>query len=242
MKNLPKYLLFFIFISHQIVAQHNKYTDKPSTHGMMLMGSETIYASHLPMFHSPHDYQIILLLSFSKEEKAKYIADKKENPNETVYTLEPETFVLPEMVNVTKKFKANIYRGHFERGGKKFLENITVTIQEIVYFKKFDTKNTKPAKLQYILFGNSEEQFLAHLISVKPDFDENIAVKITDKKILEKLQKKPFLLFEFDEVENRKPFSWQKTQGLLKELLKGTSKTVDFQYHKTLYIEFGDLE
>ena len=36
--------------------------DVPTTHGMLLFGNETVYASHLPMFHSPHDYQLILEL------------------------------------------------------------------------------------------------------------------------------------------------------------------------------------
>lgn len=248
------FLVLFFFMTQQIVAQRNnhiqkeqvKYTDKPSTHGMMLMGNEKVYASHLPMFHSPHDYQIILLLEFSQESQAKYMADKKENPNETVYTLEPETFVLPEMVNITKKFKANIYRGHFERGGKKIMENIAVSIQQIIYFKKFDTKDTKPKKLQYILFGNSQEQFLAHVISAKPDFDENLSVSFAvngvtnsvNQEVLQKLQRTPFLLVEFDEAENRKAFSWKNSQGLLKD----TNTSIDFQNHKTLYIEFGDLE
>lgn len=240
MKNLfACFLLMLHFVSQQLVAQHHSNnTDKPSVHGMMLMGTEKIYASHLPMFHSPHDYQIILLLEISKENQAQYAADKNANPTETVYTLEPESFVLPEMVNNPTKFRANVYRGHFERGGKKILENISVVIQKVVYFKKFDAKETKPAKLQYILFGNGNEQFLAHLISAKPDFDENIAVKIADKKVLQELEKTPFLLVEFGEIENRKAFSWKKTQGLLKE----TKKSIVFQTHQTLYIEFGDLE
>jgi hypothetical protein len=239
MKNLFCYFLCFLYLcSPQLVAQQHGNADKPSIHGMMLMGTEKIYASHLPMFHSPHDYQVILLLEFSKTEQEQYIADKIANPTETVYTLEPESFVLPDMINNPTKFRANIYRGHFERGGKKIVENVSVVIQKVVYSKKFDPKETKPTKLQYILFGNSNEQFLAHLISAKPDFDENIAVKITDKKVLQQLENTPFLLVEFGEIENRKAFSWKKTQGLLKE----TKQSISFQAHQTLYIEFGDLE
>src|SRR3569623_786421 len=29
-------------------------TDKPSDHGMLVVGSDSVYLSHLPMFHSPH--------------------------------------------------------------------------------------------------------------------------------------------------------------------------------------------
>jgi hypothetical protein len=30
--------------------------DRPSVHGMAVIGSDTIFLSHLAMFHSPHDY------------------------------------------------------------------------------------------------------------------------------------------------------------------------------------------
>jgi hypothetical protein len=30
------------------------------THGMLLFGEETLYLSHLPMFMSPHNFQVIL--------------------------------------------------------------------------------------------------------------------------------------------------------------------------------------
>lgn len=33
-------------------------TYKTSVHGMLIFGKEKIYASHLPMFHPPHDYQV----------------------------------------------------------------------------------------------------------------------------------------------------------------------------------------
>lgn len=89
---------------------------------MLLMGSEIIYASHLPMFHSPHDYQIILILKFNIEGNRKYLEDREKHPDELVYTIEPEVFVLPEMVNHTKKFKASIYRAtKFQIPNSRFL-------------------------------------------------------------------------------------------------------------------------
>src|SRR5258706_108638 len=34
--------------------------DAPSVHGMLIVGESTVFLSHLPMFHPPHDYQLIL--------------------------------------------------------------------------------------------------------------------------------------------------------------------------------------
>lgn len=66
------------------------------------------------MFHSQHDYQIILELELSKSDKQEYVLDKKKNPNYTTYILEQEKFILPDMVNNPKPFKIKLYRGHFE--------------------------------------------------------------------------------------------------------------------------------
>jgi len=231
------FTFLFLYLSTYAVAQSVHYPDKPSTHGMMLMGSEIIYASHLPMFHSPHDYQIISVLELSKNDQAKYILDKKNHPGELIYTIEPETFVLPEMINHTKTFKASIYRGHFERGGEKFLENINVKISRVIYYKQFDKKSIKSKNLQYLLFGNAREQFLVHRISARPDFDENIAVQIHDRKNLKALADNLYITIEFPEKDLRKPFSWRQSTGSRKQ----THEPFQFSKHQVLYLEYGDL-
>lgn len=239
-KKSIQFCFFMLLSGIALKAQNHHSTDKPSVHGMTLMGTETIYASHLPMFHSPHDYQIILELKFSKESKDKYLQEKKNNPQEVLYTLEPEVFVLPTMVHKTRKFKANLYRGHFERGGVKFLENVEVVISKVIYFQKLDIDARKPDILMYILFGNEKEQFLAHQIVSKPDFDENLVVQIKDEQWIKKLKKEKYLLIRFVEKNERKPFSWAGSEG--KIATKNYLSTIQFSNHQTLYLEFGDLD
>ena len=222
-----------LLLTSSIVAQQHR--DKPATHGMLLMGRRTIYASHLPMFHSPHDYQIILKLEFDDKGNQKYLEDRKIHTEELVYTIEPEVFVLPEMVNHTKKFKCKIYRGHFERRGVMIAEDVTVTIEQVIYFHQFRDEERKPIHLKYILFGNDKEQFLAHLISTSPDFDEVIAVKMENGKT-DILKKFPYKIIEFEENDLRTGFSWNTNSGDLE------GKKIEFTDHKTLYLEYGDLE
>ncbi|MCX2449661.1 hypothetical protein OQX61_00120 [Pedobacter sp. PLR] len=233
-----KYISLFILLLtfNTAYSQHSHYPDKPNTHGMLLMGKETVYAEHLPMFHTPHDYQIILELEFSKEDIEMYRKDRVAHPKELVYTIEPETFVLPQMVNHTKVFKANVYRGHFERGGVKFLDTITVKIKKIVYYKQFDKNEQRPEHLKYILFGNKKEQFLSHLISKKPDFNEVLAVQLSNWKMIP--SNESYQLIVFGEKESRKPFSWKKSDALI----LGTDQQAVFKKHKQLYLELGDLD
>lgn len=174
-----KFAMLLWLITSTVIAQHGHYgmtPDKPSTHGMLIFGNEKIYASHLPLFHSPHDYQIILELELIAADKKKFIADQQLHPEFTTYSIEPEKFVLPDMIASPKPFKVNVYRGHFERGSTALLEQVTVTIRQVIYFKKLNLADVKDTSTKFILFGNSKEQYAAHRLSNKPDFEQIMQV------------------------------------------------------------------
>lgn len=155
--------------------------DQPAIHGTLMVGGSNIYLSHLPMFHSPHEYQAIVEVDLGEAGDSVYLEDRKSHPLENVYTLQPqEKFVLPAMIQNPTTFVAKIYRGHFERGGTVIAESVPVKITKVIYFKKFETNASKPAGLYYILFGSSREQFVAHLITAKPDFDQVLRVEVAD--------------------------------------------------------------
>lgn len=167
--------LFLAFAATAQAAPHS-HGDHPSVHGMAVVGKDSIYLSHLPMFHSPHDYQVIFEAEFDQKTKEAYLASKADS-EETVYTIAPETFVLPEMVAQPRPFKAQLFRGHFERGGE-LLAGAEVKIKRVVYFRKLDPSQPKMASPQFFLFGKGEEKFLAHEIAARPDFDQILAVNM----------------------------------------------------------------
>lgn len=209
-------------------------TDKPSTHGMLLFGTEKIYASHLPVFHPPHNYQVFLKLAFSDKEKKVLVADKQKHPECATYTIEPERFVLPQMLDHPRPFKAVLYRGHFERGGTKISDTITVSIAQIIYRQTLSGENRKDA-YQLIVFGNGKEQFAVHQIGNKPDFDQVMQVRYKDA---EALTKNPFLLIKAGNEDNRFPLGVsgndvQATEQNEKETLTPM---------KQLCLEFADLQ
>jgi hypothetical protein len=209
---------------------HNMH-DMPSTHGMFLFGTNKIYLSHLPMFHTPHDYQVIFEVEIPNELKEKYLSLVKENPEKTIFTIIPESFVLPELVQNPKPFKAQLFFGHFERGGQSISPMVEFKIKEIVYFKKFTPNATQPKEAQYILIGNSEEQFLIHEIYAKPDFDQILQIEIESQTVIEEISKTNHISLEFHDVNNTNP------------LLVGQSlfyKDI-LSVSKPLYLEFGDL-
>ncbi|HVE73242.1 MAG TPA: hypothetical protein VNI54_17875 [Thermoanaerobaculia bacterium] len=165
---------------------------------MLIVGTETVYLSHLPMFQPmlqeeeqprmPHRYQAILEVTIGKQNG--YVRDRREHASTRIYTLTPEDFVLPELVSSDpqgkprRSFKADeIFRGHLERDdGIPILQNVNVSVKNVIYFREFDPKDKKSPQLEYLLFGKGPELFMAHVITAAPDFDQVMAVKVTGHK------------------------------------------------------------
>ena len=82
-------------------------------------------------------------------------------------------------------FNAKVFRGHLERGGKPVpgLENVTVNISRVVEAHEFMPQAQKATALEYTLFGKGSEVFLAHSISLPPDFDQVLAVKVAGRQL-----------------------------------------------------------
>lgn len=233
-------LALMLLFSGNIIAQTTTktYTDRPSLHGMMFFGgvkSPSIYASHLPMFHTPHNYQVILELEISDEARAAYQKSLKANPKQTVYTLVPEVFVLPEMLDTPRPFKAEIYAGHFERGGKPITGKLPVSIKRIVYRQKFDSAVTRSESASYLVFGDAKAQFAAHYITAKPDFDQICTLRNLPLSS-DALKASSYVLCASG--EKNKPV--KNGNFSAKNSVNGGKMLLNVD--KTLYLEFDDLQ
>ena len=146
-------------------------TDPPSTHGMLLVGRDRLWLSHLPMFRTPHNYQLIFEGALPDETLALYRADADAHPD-AMYTVEPTgRWVLPNTVKPGATFEARLYRGHFERGGVMLVARATITVRQLVTFRRFTPGRVRDANA-WIAFGDRTEQFLAHRIEGPPDVDQ----------------------------------------------------------------------
>lgn len=151
--------------------------DMPSTHGMLLFGgSNAVYASHLPMFHSPHDYQVILELALDSQSSVVKTFKKLNESGETLFTIEPETMDLTQVIDGSKKqFSAALYQGHFEQGGKN-LGQVQVAVKKIIFSAKLIHDASPLDHEEYLIFGGAGEYYAAHLIKSKPSFDQIMKV------------------------------------------------------------------
>ena len=159
-----------------------------AVHNQMMIGEQTIYLSHLPMFmfnprRHPHNYQVILEVTLSGpgNPQATYVNDRKKNPDERMYTMSPDAFEMVEFDPQDPRrhsLTGAIFRGHLEREGEQIIDRAVAQVVNIVYFHEFDPNAESPAQLDYLLFGKTPELFLAHVITRPPDFDQLLAVTV----------------------------------------------------------------
>lgn len=149
-------------------------------HGMAVFGGrEAIYASHLPMFHTPHDSQVVLRLHLA--DKAADQALRETLAREPkLWTLDPETFDLlrlaPGHAQPLREFKAKFFEGHFERGGKPQAKAERVIVDEVLLFRRLDAAPRTGAQGRYRLIGQGTEWFAFKEIDRRPDFDHILRV------------------------------------------------------------------
>lgn len=165
-------------------AQHHHEHDpeRPATHGMLMLGEARVLLSHLPMFHAPHDWQIILEASLSapgSDPHKKYVDDR--NATQTrIYTWVPQPFVLSDVLaSPPATMVGSIFRGHFERGGVAITEDdVEAKVERILYSRRLVASDPPLTERRYVMFGSPSEPFLAHVITRPPDFDQAAAITI----------------------------------------------------------------
>ena len=177
-------------MEHQTHTAGHPHDDPPAGHGMLVVGVEATFFYHLPMFMSPHDYQVILEGTLSKQgsdPQRTYREDRKSHLQTRVYTLAPIPFVLPAAfppVLKLKKIQGDLFRGHFESPPEypakpsEIGSGVDVTITHVVFVQKLLPPPPALKHLEYLLFGTSNELFMAHLITKKGDFDQVVSAEI----------------------------------------------------------------
>lgn len=149
------------------------------SHGMALFGGrEGLYASHLPMFHAPHDYQVILQVHIADQATDAALRKRLDGKN-ALWTIDPEKFELsalgPDARSPRKEFSADLVQGHFERGGSTQYKGATVVIDKILVFRQLDDRPRGARLARYMQVGSGRQRFLVKEIDTRPDFDHIVA-------------------------------------------------------------------
>ena len=165
-------------------------------HEFQVFGDRTIYLSHYPMFSSIHAYQVILQAHLEgadgSDPERLYREFRRAHPGVGL-SLSPSyssadaqprrhDWVLPIEARAGGRFTADL---HWEADPEQFSDmaarryvarNVTVVIDRVTRLRMFYPDATRPAALSYLLFGAGDEWWLAHRLTVHPDFDQILRV------------------------------------------------------------------
>jgi hypothetical protein len=270
MRNQKRILVAFavvlapsLFWARSTIAQQRPAEPK-ATHNMLVIGERAVYLSHLPMFQDPkdlkkdpaeimpHRFQAIFEVTFDQQEK--YVKDRHAAGAPKFYTLGPkEKFVLSDLTKAgpdaqpSRSFTAEAFRGHLEKqlpdSKGAILDDLKVRVTRVVHFREFDPKATRPAHLEYLLFGKGGELFLAHLIVAPPDFDQLLAVKITGREFTDEELAKGVVV-AFAGTANTPAGRLQAKQKASGELTSGSTPSaakLQIEVSGELFFEEGEL-
>ena len=151
------------------------------SHGMVLFGGhDALYASHLPMFHAPHDYQVILQLRLADRVQDRALRARLDGGAE-LWTLDPEKFALdafaPTADKPVRRFSANLVQGHFEQGGVTRHADAGVIVEKVLYFRQLSASTARSAAARYMQLGTGRQRYLVKKVDSRPDFDHIVAVR-----------------------------------------------------------------
>lgn len=230
---LVKFLLVGLVITSGSASAAAK-KDPPSVHGMLLFGQTKFYLSHLPMFHAPHDYQLLLEVELDEQSKNIY-RNSLAQFSERVYTIVPPRAVLEDLARVGAQFSVDLYRGHFERGGDKISSGTIVTVTKLIFVAKLKEDTAIATSSQYLLFGSPGEYFLAHKIGGAPNFDQILEVKSLSAGYA--AEKPSMIALEIENWNANSPLNGGRAFSA-----KTNANRINLETGRSLYIEHGDLE
>lgn len=153
-------------------------------HGMLLFGEEVLYLSHLPMFASPHNFQVLLEVGLDDAAREAFLSDRHV-AGDGIHTFFPQPFPIAELAPradgpARTSIEGTIFRGHFERRGKPIAEGVVTEVHRVVHFSELDigAKRTEDRELTYLCFGRAGRLHLAHEVTARPDFDHVLTARL----------------------------------------------------------------
>lgn len=147
-------------------------------HGMVMFGGkEGLYASHMPMYHRPHDVQAIFRFHLSDPALDRKMRDELARRPQ-LWTIVPERFELDRLAsgaaNPVSHLHADLVRGHFERGGVTVHSGVDIAVERVLVYRRLDPGSSKDGSMTYSVVdtdNKAKEHFLVKRIEGRPDFD-----------------------------------------------------------------------
>ena len=156
-------------------------------HGMALFGgADGLWVSHLPLFIDPprfmhpHDRQVYVEIALANPALDRTMRAKLA-AKPALWTVRPEDFqlvcLLPGNPLQLKQFNADLFEGHFERGGIRRQMGVTVKVMRVIENHRVDSKAGPGRQARYLPIGRGNSLFLVKQVGARPDFDHIVALR-----------------------------------------------------------------
>jgi hypothetical protein len=143
-------------------------------HGMALFGGDgALYASHLPMFHAPHDTQLVLRVRLDDPSVDTRLRAALET-SPALWTFVPEPLDLHRIGRgdgALMRLRGDIVEGHFERGGTIRHADVVLHVDEVVVDRRLDARARAGTSATYRLLDAGDARFAVKLIDARPDYE-----------------------------------------------------------------------
>ena len=152
-------------------------------HGMVLFGGrDGLFASHMPMFHRPHDVQAVLQLRAADPARERLLRAWLAHAP-VLWTIVPGPFELDDLAPGASRplthLEADVVRGHFERGGRTQAVAVGFAIERVLAWRRLDPLAPRPAFATYRLVAanpGATERFAVLEIGPRPAVDHIVAL------------------------------------------------------------------
>lgn len=180
---MNKALLGLLFLMSQVSFAEDEVKELPpldpaymGVHGMVLVTQgPSIYAYHLPHYKMPHNVQLLYKLDNNELSILQTVRDSQ------LITIKPEPFNLQRLMRGEKiVVSANLYAGHYDRGGVLVYKNISLSFDKQLYVRTFDDIKPSSTKQEYDAVSlRGTYKIYIHKIQQSPSFDHLLGVDLT---------------------------------------------------------------
>jgi len=153
-------------------------------HGFVTGGRspDRLYMTHTPVLaDGRHNYQVILRGRFTDPAHARIYADLRASDyGDQVVQIFHDHVALPDIGSGQITLLPNASVSYWPGGSQTTigpaqvdipgLEDVPIALDEVIHFHQFDTDADYPDALSYIMYGDSQDVFIDHLIDRAPSF------------------------------------------------------------------------
>lgn len=137
-------------------------------HGMKLLNKgSSVFASYMLTLKEPKNIQLLYKLDISQLHLLKLVKDAD------LVTIKPNEFNLQRLMRGEKvEVKADVYMGHYKKGGMLTFSDVSITFDEQLFFKVIDKPEESNRRQKYdVIPVKNNERILIHQIQKAPSYE-----------------------------------------------------------------------